>query len=275
MLVRQMDLPPKSMVVAHFDHGMRMDSKFDRLFVEKLANKYDLPFVYGEGKLGSDASEATARQARYDFLHRVKQAQGARRIVTAHHHDDVLETAILNIMRGTGRKGMSSLKSTDGIFRPLLNTPKARLIEYAKEHGLQWREDSTNLDKKYLRNYIRHEILSRFDDESRTRLQELIREARQRNAEIDKLIEEQLAMQQGRSLDRHWFIMLPHSVAREIMAVWLSQADVSFDRKLIEQLTVAAKSALPGKKLDVNSQYYIHIGKSELQLTHRQDPAKL
>ena len=93
------------LIVAHFDHGIRNDSRDDRMFVQDLAVRYELPFVYDVGNLGQGASEAKAREARYTFLRGVRQAAGARSIITAHHEDDVLETAILNIMRGTGRKG--------------------------------------------------------------------------------------------------------------------------------------------------------------------------
>src|SRR5437764_343012 len=108
MLARSDDL---KLVVAHFDHGIRKDSAKDRKFVEDLAKNYDLPFVYEEGHLGSGTSEAVARGARYDFLHRVKKSHGAQAIITAHHQDDVLETAIINLLRGTGRKGLTSLTS--------------------------------------------------------------------------------------------------------------------------------------------------------------------
>src|SRR5882724_1815869 len=97
------------LTVAHFDHGIRSDSAEDRQLVQAIARQYGLPFVYDEGRLGPGASEATARQARYSFLHQVLGASGARAIMTAHHQDDVLETAIFNLIRGTGRKGLTSL----------------------------------------------------------------------------------------------------------------------------------------------------------------------
>src|SRR3990172_5722177 len=90
-------------IVAHFDHGIREDSKLDRELVQELAKKYNLPFVYNQGNLGPKASEATARDARYAFLNKVKDSVSAQAIITAHHQDDVLETAIINLLRGTNR----------------------------------------------------------------------------------------------------------------------------------------------------------------------------
>src|SRR5579884_3654782 len=82
------------LTVAHFDHGKRKDSASDRHFVQKLAEKHGLSFVYAEGRLGLGASEAAARKARYKFLQQVRESAEARAVVTAHHQDDLLETAI-------------------------------------------------------------------------------------------------------------------------------------------------------------------------------------
>ncbi len=271
VLARQLGLPTGSMVVAHFDHGIREDSASDRRFVKELAGKYGLVFEYDEGKLGANVSEAKAREARYAFLRRVKQAHGARRLVTAHHQDDMLETALINIMRGTGRRGLSSLQSTDEIFRPLLATPKARLLEYAREHDLQWREDSTNGDRRYLRNYIRHDILAKTDEAVRKQLLQLVDKAHHHNEAIEQLLADLPQLRQATAeLNRPWYIMLPHDVAREVMAGWLRSHGVhSFDSKLLERLTVAAKSLAPGKQIDVNGQMVLAVSRDKITLIER------
>src|SRR4051794_19867846 len=94
--------PGIKLTVAHFDHGIRDDSPEDRKLAQEVAKSYKLPFVYHEGRLGGEASEATARAARYDFLNKVRRSSQAQAIITAHHQDDLLETAILNMLRGTG-----------------------------------------------------------------------------------------------------------------------------------------------------------------------------
>jgi tRNA(Ile)-lysidine synthase len=262
---------PWKCVVAHFDHGIRDDSGDDRLFVQGLARKYGLPFVFDEGGLGAGASEAAAREARYSFLRRVRSAAGAEAIAMAHHEDDVLETAILNLLRGTGRKGLSSLQSTPEIYRPLLGVPKANLIAYAQQHNLAWREDSTNTDTNYLRNYIRLRLLPRFDAPARQRLRELIDAARLTNTELDTLLAEQLRLQpgnHGRQLDRRWFISLPHAVAREVMAAWLrSNGITSFSRQSIERMVAHAKTLPPGKRIDVVAGHGIIVKADVLALT--------
>src|SRR5690348_2939142 len=95
--------PGLKLTIAHFDHGIRNDSYKDRQFVEGLAKKYQLLFVYKEGSLGK-ASEAKAREARYEFLRKAQKDSGSQAIITAHHQDDLLETAILNMLRDSSRK---------------------------------------------------------------------------------------------------------------------------------------------------------------------------
>jgi tRNA(Ile)-lysidine synthetase-like protein len=263
--------PGLRLTVAHFDHGIRPDSSADRHFVQQVAAYYGLPFTYDEGRLGAGASEAQARAARYNFLRRVRQAGGADYIVTAHHEDDLFETAILNLLRGTGRKGLSSLRTTHELYRPLLSTPKSHLIAYAQKNGLRWREDSTNQSSVYLRNYIRHHIMPKLDAPARQYLRQLIHKAKQHNVEIDSLLAEQLHLQpSGMVLDRQWFIMLPHAVAREIVAAWLRHLSITnFDRTLIERIATAAKTYAAGKQIDVNGNYVIIVTDDQLILRHR------
>lgn len=264
--------PGLKLVVAHYDHGIREDSEIDRLLIQKIAKKHGLPFVYNEGHLGSETSEASSRKARYDFLHSVRQATGAQAIITAHHEDDVLETAIMNLLRGTGRKGLASLKSTDLILRPLLHVTKSEIKKYAREHNLKWREDVTNQDTKYLRNYIRHKILTKFSTKERQQLSELVVETRRLNEEIENLLALHLHLQPAIDrVDRHWFIMLPHNVAQEVMAGWLRRQGVrDFTAKTINRLIVAAKTFKTGQLTDVDKNYVLKINKATLALMRRE-----
>jgi len=263
--------PKLELVVAHFDHGIREDSAEDRKLVQKLAKHYELPVVYRSGKLGQDASEATAREARYKFLRQIKEEQGAKAIITAHHQDDMLETAIINMLRGTGRKGLSSLVSTKELVRPMLKWSKGDVLEYAREHELAWYEDSTNADERYLRNYIRKNILSRFTEPDREDLLRRVENAGKINEQIDHLLEEDLAKQSAADeLDRGWYLQLPFSVAKEMMAMWLRRNGIAhFDRALIEHLVVAAKTAAPGKLADVDKKHDLQFDKEKIRLRQR------
>ncbi len=265
-LLRQQ--PNVKLVVAHFDHGIRSDSAFDRELVQRTAQSHGLPFVYHEAKLGPGASEETARKARYTFLHAVREASGARAIITAHHHDDALETAVINLLRGTGRKGLSSLQSNHTVHRPLLHLEKRALRDYANDQGLTWREDSTNEDTKYLRNYVRHRILTKFGTEDRNKLQYIVRKAAHINKELDTQLMNYLHVQtKAGKLDRETFLRLPHAVSKEVMAAWLRKHDIrNFDSKALERLVVAAKTLRPGKSADVLQGHSLKITTKYLAL---------
>ncbi len=260
-------LPDLELVVAHFDHGIRENSTDDRKFVQNLADKYRLQFEYGPGRLGK-VSEATARKARYDFLRKVQQKVGAKAIITAHHQDDLLETAILNMLRGAGRKGLTSLKSRPGLLRPLLKVSKLEIIEYAKKNGLAWREDPTNEDTTYMRNYVRHKLLPRMSSADKAKLIKIFTDLKVTNQEADQLLENMIKRQsKNDQLDRQWFNQLPHDLAREVIASWLRAHDESgFDKRGLERLVVAAKTARPGRFFPVRSGLVMKVGDDYLAL---------
>jgi len=146
------------LVVAHFDHGLRAQSNEDARFVEAAAARLGLPFVTTAARLAR-ASEATARAARYAWLEQVRAEHQAATVITAHHQDDLLETSLLNLARGTGRRGLAPMQAPGHILRPLLDLTRAQLRAYAAAHHLAWHEDPTNADLTNPRNLLRHVIL--------------------------------------------------------------------------------------------------------------------
>ena len=113
--------------------------------------------------------EAAARRARYDFLAQVAREQGARCVAVGHHSLDQAETILMNIVRGTGTRGLRGMQVLSDmprhagirLVRPLLRIAKHELEWYCHEHKLPFRVDESNADIAYRRNYIRHELLSR------------------------------------------------------------------------------------------------------------------
>ena len=263
--------PHLRLVVAHYNHGTRPDNDEDAKLVAEAAARYGLPCIYEEGKLGPDVSELVAREARYEFLQHVQTVQGADGIIVAHHEDDVLETMLLNLVRGTGRKGLSSLQSHSRRIRPLLHMTKKEILQYAKTHKITWREDSTNHDLKYKRNYMRQVVMPRLTPDQRQRLRTINTQAIQLNAELDAELDILLAdMLTDEGLHRRQFIQLPHIVARELMATWLREHQViNMDRKQIERLVVAAKTAQPGTMYDIDKRKIMNISRNFLEILPR------
>ncbi len=254
LLVKQ---PELELVVAHFDHGIRDDSTEDQQLVATLSQKHGLKYEFKEGKLGSGVSEDAARQARHEFLQQIRNKHNATGVILAHHQDDAVETLAFNVLRGTRRKGMSSLQSTDGIIRPLLGYTKKDIYEYARANNLLWREDSTNADEKYTRNWIRRKLLPRLSKKQKRELTESYSAAKVRNQVLDEAVRAQLQdLRIGQGIDRKKFIALPYYVSSEVMAAWLRENEVQeIDRRLIDQLVVAVKTLPPGKKISLGQKF--------------------
>lgn len=166
--------PGLRLIVAHVEHGIRgHESKADARFVEHLSRVRRLPYELLEAELGPQTSEETARKRRYDFLRQIRIKHQAVGIMTAHHQDDVLETIVINLSRGTGWRGLCSLRSTPQTLRPLLGYAKSDIIAYAQAERLQWRHDATNDSDRYTRNRIRRYVIPRISTDERQRLLDL------------------------------------------------------------------------------------------------------
>lgn len=254
-------------VVAHFDHGIRPDSTEDEKFVKSLAKKYGFRYESKRVELGKSAGEAEARKERYVFLREIKERYNAEKVVTAHHQDDIIETMIINILRGTGPRGLAVMQKPTDILRPLLNKTKKDLIEYAKIHKLEWREDATNDDPLYLRNYVRLNIMPRLKSK-REYFVKLNKDMAKTYHDIDSRITSLLYAQ--RVLSRFMFVSLPYSVQKELMRAWLISYGVKVeDRKLIERAAIAGKTLPAGKKIDLDGYRWLASEKQNILITSK------
>ena len=247
------------LVVVHLNHGIRTDADEDEMLVAEYARTYHLRYISARLHLGSSASEATARTARYDFLQQCRKKEDARAIIAAHHQDDLLETALLAIIRGTGWRGLAPFTVQKDILRPLLHLSKNDLIGYARAHNVPWREDSTNTDESYLRNYIRHTLIPTLDQKSgdwRTTFLLHIRKQQQLRAEITKLLDSHV---EGRSvLDRYELIMQPPEISYEIIQHTSTMTmGNTLERPLAESAVLFAKVAKPGKVLELGKNWQL------------------
>lgn len=231
-------------VVAHVDHGIRSDSQEDAALVARVAEEYGLPYESTQLKLGADASEELARTARYEWLDGIREKYGASAVATAHHQDDVIETIILNMQRGTGWRGLCSLRETVTRKRPMLNLSKESIVSYAIERGLEWREDSTNDDVRYRRNYIRHGIMPKLDSAAKRKLIKLyVAQCQLRTTIDDAILQVQENVVTDLGVSRYWLIMMPENVAIELLKV---VCDYRLLSRQYHQLLLFAKTARPG-----------------------------
>jgi len=157
-----------SLTVAHFNHALRgSESDRDAAFVENLAKLLMLPYRVGKGDIYSFkhqmklSTEEAARVLRYRFLENTLKMEGAQRIALAHTADDQAEDILMKVLRGSGRLGLCGIPPVrDKIFiRPLIEVSRSQIERFLDQHALSYVIDSSNRDRRFLRNKIRLDLI--------------------------------------------------------------------------------------------------------------------
>lgn len=156
-----------TVAVAHCNFGLRgSESDGDEQFVADYCDQHNLAiyiknFNTKEFALNQGISiEMAARDLRYEWFDELLDQQGYNFLATAHHQDDVIETFLINLSRGSGIKGLSGIQPKSGrVIRPMLFTNRTEILEYCGRMKIDYRSDSSNLDTVYKRNLIRQQIV--------------------------------------------------------------------------------------------------------------------
>lgn len=156
------DLPALRLHAAHLDHRMRPGSGGDARWVTGLCRAWEVPCTV-EAAPEIPQDEGEARDARYRFFARVRTEAEADWVATAHHADDQAETILFRVLRGTGLRGLEGIpeRRSPGIVRPLLPFWRHEIAAHAVRIRLSPRIDPSNLDPRFARNVLRHELLPR------------------------------------------------------------------------------------------------------------------
>ncbi len=160
------------LTVVHVHHGLRgADADADAAFVRSVCEARNIPCIVERVDVTAYADEhhcgieAAARALRYQVFERVAKELQARYVAVGHTADDVAETMLMHLARGSGVDGMSAqravrmLNDDVAVVRPLLSVQRSDIIEHARTHALTWREDASNTDLSFLRNMVRSEIM--------------------------------------------------------------------------------------------------------------------
>jgi len=157
--------------IAHCNFCLRgLESDNDEELVRQFSKNKSVKFFNKKFETDSFAKankisiQMAARQLRYDWFKQLMKKEKIDFLVTAHHYDDIVETFFINISRGTSISGLTGIKEIENnIIRPLLNFHKDDIIDFSKKNKINYREDSSNVDEKYVRNKIRHSIIPEFE----------------------------------------------------------------------------------------------------------------
>lgn len=202
--------------VAHCNYQLRgTDSDADEKLVKDWCAERQIPFhskrVQTQKLVDetNDSIQMVARKVRYSFFDELIKKHGHAIIALAHNLDDRIESLLINVLRGTGFRGLQGMPSQrKGIIRPLIGIGKKEIRAYAKENGIPYRDDASNMETYYLRNWVRLRLLpmlNQVDSDTVYKLQKLTERVEKEIPNYEKWVEEKLSeiiSEDGLSVER-------------------------------------------------------------------------
>ena len=250
-------------IVAHVDHGTRKSSAEDADFVRQKCQELGVKFYETKLGLGEGVSEELARKKRYEFLKTIQEKEGGT-LCTAHHLDDVLESIAINLIRGTGWRGLTPFYG-DELVRPFIISKmwKRDVLKFAGEQKTCFRQDPTNYETNYLRNRVR-EKMAELDKTARVDAINLFEKQNELRNKIEKLVTE-LAKQTvvGKSFHKKELILAAdEKVALEVLREICLMHGYSLTRKQLGDFLLAIKAYTPHKKFNLPKNHFVTILKN-------------
>ncbi|MGC2111571.1 MAG: tRNA lysidine(34) synthetase TilS [Candidatus Korobacteraceae bacterium] len=270
------------LAVAHFNHGLRgEESLTDQAFVAELATQHDVDCFVGRADVRGHAFtsklsiEAAARELRYQWLAEAARNQRFDAIATAHTLDDQAETVLLKFLRGAGTRGLAGIypvldRENCRVVRPLLGVSREEVETYLESLGQPWREDETNLDRRYTRNRVRHDLLPllerEFNPSIRTVLSGVAEVSRAEEEYWQELVERELTSR-IRKPDRLMvgdLARLPLALQRRLLRRFAEATGLTLDFEHVEKLLHCAlgspaRTDLPGGWLAERKGDYLEL----------------
>jgi tRNA(Ile)-lysidine synthase len=239
----------KRLVVCHLNHRLRgRSSDADARFVEKLAARYQADFELGSADVRALAKkkmisiETAAREARYSFFAKAAHRHRCDTTFLAHHADDLVETFLFNLIRGSGLTGLTAMRDVSTrdlqdikrliIVRPLLSVWRKEIDNFVRQHRLKFREDATNKNSAPIRNRIRNRVIPYLENTLGRNIRQNIWRTAMIAAEEETWIESQLRDASEADLSVVKFRTLPVALQRRAILKWLRAqniANIGFD----------------------------------------------
>ena len=259
----------KNLIVCHLNHHLRgRSSDADARFVEKLAAKVDVDLEMGSANVRALAAkqkisiEAAGREARHEFFAEVAKRRRCRTIFLAHHADDLVETFLINLFRGSGTTGLGAMREISKrrvddvdltVVRPFLGIWRSEIDEYIAAQQLKFREDESNKDLAALRNRIRRRVIPYLEKILGRNIRQSILRAAMIAAEEENWIEDQLPDATDVDISVAKLRDLPVALQRREILKWLRArkitnvgfAVVEDVRSLLDHESRVAKVNLP------------------------------
>ncbi len=253
--------------IVHFEHGIRGKTSLrDAAFVKALARSLDLPFFIEHGRAKKYAEEnrlsleMAARQLRYAFFERILKQTQADKLALGHTADDQVEEILRRLLRGTAWIGLAGMEIKRGPYiRPLLEIFKEEILEVLHKEGISYMVDETNLERSFLRNRIRHELLPvllKFNPRFKETLLEMAAIWQEENAwierQVDKTETECVAFsEKGLCIDLEKFFKEDSVIKRRLLARLLHKTAFRATRRHLDMLLKVAYPGGPSKVISL------------------------
>jgi len=259
----------QDVLVVHINYGLRGEaSGLDQELVEGMCSEWN----FDCHSFGLDYNEQSggniqnwARQERYRIFRELKKEYKADAIVTAHHYEDQLETILQKLLRGAGPQTWQGMQVWDGeIFRPLLNFSKDDIYGYAEDHAIPFREDETNTQSKYARNFLRLELRQQLDEffpgwrQNIERLSELGLIAKQAVRELAEKV-----MNKKGDIEKDAFFKLDEPLRSSVLKYILEKNGVFPSKGQLEELQ-AFENLQPGRRFQLDDDTVLMTGRNFL-----------
>ncbi len=233
-----------SMIVAHVDHGLRpLAAKEEENLVQRAAASLGLECQVGHLEVAAHAKghgssiEEAARDLRYEFFEAIAKDHDANKIAVAHTADDQAEEVLLRLVRGAGRKGLAgmTLLREGRVVRPFLTTEKAEVLSYLQERKIAFVHDSSNTDRRYLRNKIRLDLLpylAQYNSNIKQTLRQTASILRDEDAFLDDYVEHDYA------LLVHEGVAAAGGPTASLTCAQFNQRPLAIRRRLLEKMLI-------------------------------------
>ena len=228
-----------TLLALHFNHRLRgAAADADEAFCRELCAALGVELRVGaaEWAPGSAVSEAQARNARFAFFDRAMREVGARALWLGHHRDDVVETMLLRLSRGSGARGLAAPRPVqrlaDGTvrLRPFLDVPKAEIVAALRAAGVPWCEDATNHGEAYFRNRLRNRVLPAWREAAPADLAAAVARSRslleEEDAALELWVDRILPAELGETLPLAELRAAPVAVTRRALHRWLGALEL-------------------------------------------------
>ncbi len=276
-----------SLGVVHAEHGLRgTASQEDAEFVRRIATARRVPIFIESLPVRHYAEshrctlQVAARQLRYEFFQRAAREFGATHVALAHTLDDSVETVLLNLLRGSALEGLAGIppqrELSPGclLIRPLLSVRKAELYAYARARGLEWREDSSNRDRRFRRNRLRWDVIPMLEElvpgavSNIARSSALLRHALEGIEQLlQPLVQRATLMEGGFFFEDSAWDALPMFFRLELLRLGLRQLGALYSPSAQQLMrAVALRDAPTGKRIVLNRRFLVVRERSGISL---------